>query len=72
MNTLAKTEQVNITLSFSPYKGAWVLNTVHPDGYLVEDVLSIKEAEEWKKLGAPNVTSDAHMKMIPAMLDIFY
>ena len=72
MNALAKSEQVTMSLHFSPFKGAWVLTTVLPSEPPVEDVLTIAQAEYWKKAGVPNVTSDAHTKMIPAMLDIFY
>jgi len=72
MNTLAKTEQISMSLAFSPFKGAWVLTTVLPNEPPIEDVLTIAQAEYWKKAGVPNVTIDAHMKMIPAMLDIFY
>jgi len=72
MTALKIAEQVNMSLVFSPFKGAWVLITTLPNEPAVEDVLTIAQAEYWKKAGVPNMTSDAHMKMIPSMLDIFY
>jgi len=72
MTTLPVSAQINMSLSFSPFKGAWVLTTVLPNEPPIEDVLSIAQAEYWKKAGVPNVTPDAYTKMIPAMLDIFY